>query len=215
MYTQCPQCNKQQTITVAELRSTKKGKIWCDGCSSLFDALVFLQDGPISEKQPSNETVLAIENPSQKSAPIWHVGLIVCLLFLGLQIYFFESYNLTQNTVLRPWLEKTCHLINCTLPIYKNLDEITILQGSFEPSENEQYVFTTTLINQSAFVQNYPSIKLTLIDFTGVTFAERIFRPKDYSKNTVNLIASEMPAKITLNIAMPANKVGGYRFELI
>ena len=101
------------------------------------------------------------------------------------------------------------------LPHYKNLDEFTVLHGSFEPTANKHYVFKAAFTNQSAFEQTLPSIKLTQLDFTGRVFAKRIFHPQDYSNQAHKLIEPEMSEEIILEIASPSTKTGGYRFEFI
>ena len=101
------------------------------------------------------------------------------------------------------------------MPPYKNLDELTILQGSLEPTEREYFVFKAVFINQSDFKQDYPSVKLILQNFTGETIAERIFQPQDYLKNKLSQIQPEESAEISMKIVAPSKKMGGYSFEFI
>ncbi|MCK4843194.1 MAG: zinc-ribbon and DUF3426 domain-containing protein [Methylococcales bacterium] len=194
MFTQCPDCKKKYSVTAKKLR-TSQGMLYCKKCNSRFDALFLLKDGI--------------------SSTLWNLGFCCSLITFAFQVYFFEGYNLTQNPTLRPWLEKSCQQLKCQLPHYKNLTEFTILHGSFEPDGNNNYVFKTAFTNQSAFEQSPPSIKLTLTDFKGHTFAERIFHPKNYLKPDFSLIQPEMSIEMSLDIATPSAKVGGYVFELI
>lgn len=217
MHTLCPDCKKQHQITVDELRISQ-GMIHCTNCSSMFDALEFLNEKKITQ----NSDVSApeyISTPTtsilNKLTPYWGIAYTFCIALFIFQIYFFEGYNLTQSKIIRPWLEKSCSLLNCQLPQYKNLSEFTILHGSFEPTENEYYIFKTSFTNQSAFEQKHPSIKLTLLNFNGQPFAERIFYPQNYLKQLINIIQPEMSAEISMEIATPKNNIGGYRFEFI
>ncbi len=214
MQTQCPECNKQRSISIEELRSSL-GMICCDGCSSMFDALELLNDEKTDAPLEANEILPALKSPSDEHKGPWGIGYTVCIILFLFQIYFFEGYNLTQNTFLRPWLKTICSSLNCQLPVYKNLNEITILHGAFEATKNNTYIFRTSFSNQSAFEQKYPSIKLTLQNFSGQTFAERVFRPQDYTKRSASLIGSNTSTEITMEIAAPSKKMGGYRFELI
>ena len=218
MYTQCPECKKQRLISVTELRNSG-AMISCSGCSLMFDALEFLNDDQVAAEPKKNAT-LADETTRATSffknfAANWGLVYTLCIIIFIFQIYFFEGYNLTQNTIFRPWLKKACGYFNCQLPPYKNLNDLTILHGSFEPMKNEDYIFKAAFTNQSAFEQNYPSIKLTLLDYTGNAFAERIFHPQDYLIQDSSLIMPEMSAEITMEIAAPPKKIGGYRFEFI
>jgi len=220
MYTQCPDCKHPHSITVEELR-TSHGMISCEACSTLFDALDLLEEGTIPTDPADTTDFHSVSNnfdsipPSYQQSKYWGLGTSLLLAIFFFQVYFFEAYNLSQNTTLRPWLKNICiKTINCQLPDYENLDEISILKGSFEPKEN-YYIFKTAFINQSLFAQKRPSIKLTLIDFTGHSFAKRTFYPSDYSTQPSTLLEPDLAAEITLSIATPSRKIGGYRFELI
>ncbi len=171
---------------------------------------------PSPDEDTEDEDSFLFEKAPQKGKPIWTWAFSSCLLLLGFQIYYFEGYGLTQNTTVRPWLENICKPLKCQLPAYKNLDEFTILHGSFEPTANRNhYIFKAVFVNQSEFKQNHPSIKLTLQNFNGQTTAERVFRPQDYLKNGQNQIKPEQSVEIIMNIVTPSEKMGGYSFELI
>lgn len=217
MYTQCTECKQPYAIEVEELRSSH-GMIRCSNCSSMYDALDLLSDGEVPANIDINDaylTNISISASSNLRSKYWGIGTVFLFILLIWQIYVFEAYNLSQNSTLRPWLIKACtKSVNCQLPEYKNLDEITILNGSFEPINNH-YIFKIAIINQALFAQQRPSIKLTLIDFSGRPFATRIFYPTDYSKQDITLLKPNLAEKITLSIAAPSTKIGGYRFELI
>ena len=213
MYAECPNCKKQHQISVNELR-TSRAIICCDGCSTKFDALESLSE-ELDIEETSGDITIPVIKSRKKSRPFWGLGYSVCIMLFVFQIVFFEGFNLTQNATIRPWLEKTCGYFDYQLPPYKNLSEFTILHGSFEPTANKHYVFKAAFTNQSVFEQALPSIKLTLLDFTGRTFAKRIFHPQDYSNQAHKLIAPEMSEEITMEIAAPSTKTGGYRFEFI
>lgn len=221
MYTQCPECKKAHAITVDELR-TSHGMMNCEACKAMYDALELLNEGELHNSNKTkentsaiNETDISIITPSNLQTRYWGIATVFLIITLVFQLYFFEAYNLSQNTTLRPWVKKACTIIaDCQLPQYKNLNEISILNGAFE-AQNNHYVFKTAFINQSLFAQKRPSIKLTLLDFTGQAFAKRIFRPEDYSAHPQTLLKPGLADEITLSIATPSSKTGGYRFELI
>ena len=213
MYTQCPKCKEQHKITIEELRASR-GMICCDGCATMFDALELLNEGQEAKRENDNKTIPGIKLKKKYALP-WGLGYSICIILFIFQIVFFEGYNLTQNATVRPWLVKTCGYFDCQLPRYKNLSEFTILHGSFEPTANKDYIFKVAFTNQSAFEQELPSIKLTLLDFTGLAFAKRVFHPQEYSNQAHKLIRPEMSEEITMEITAPSTKTGGYRFEFI
>ena len=148
---------------------------------------------------------------------IGETGLVIGLLLLIGQIVYFEGYAFSQNPAVRPGLVKLCQLINCQLPVYKNLDEFTLLHGSFTPLPDQNYAFRVVMSNQAAFAQPYPNIKLTLLDYSGNAFAHRIFQPRDYLPEdaVASVMAADATTEISLKIAAPKTKVGGSTFDLI
>ncbi len=146
----------------------------------------------------------------------WTVGFVAAVILLLAQIYWVEREKLAQDPEQREWLEKICRPLPCQLPVYKNLDEIEILHGDFQLNGNTHYVFQAVISNQASFAQTYPRIKLVLLDFTGAVFAERIFYPAEYLNQTsIPLLAAAQTVEVSLNIAIPEQKIGGYTFELI
>lgn len=227
MYTQCPKCRSQRPVSVEDLRSSG-GMLNCHTCSSTYDALKLLSKGYVPGKKKkaaslenqAEEVKSEVDDSYDKAEadfPMpWGLASSFCLLLFIFQVYFFEGYNLTQNTKLRPWVEIICAPLGCQLPVYKNLNEFTLLQGTLEPTNNgQQYIFKAAFTNQSAFTQKIPSIKLTLIDYIGVDFAERVFHPEEFSKQDSDMIEPDMTSEVTIDIANPDTELGGYRFKLI
>jgi len=213
MYTQCTACKQQQYLTVKEL-SSSQGQIRCNHCSFKFNALEHLTEDAQANPFESHEI---FPHPQQSARRSTHWGLwtSLCLLIFAFQVYYFEAYNLSQNSTVRPWLSKICQSLNCQLPIYKNHNEITVLHGSFQTINKQHSIFKATFINQALFEQKLPAIKLTLQGFTGVDFAERVFYPKDYMNTDSAKMAPDRVIEIALDIATPKDKMGGYHFELI
>ncbi len=215
MYTRCPECNKQHSISTEQLRASR-GMMKCTECAFLFDALESISDQPIeATRPPPQSSPFDHDRPfKRKPAFLWAIG--ICLGLTGLigQFFYFENYHLSQNQTFRPWLLKLCTSLDCQLPTYKNTDEISILQGSLEANGQSSYRFTAVIVNQAGFPQPYPGIRLTLLNFTGEPFAERVFSAKDYRPDS-NQLAADESAHIILDIATPRGGIGGYTFKLL
>jgi predicted Zn finger-like uncharacterized protein len=217
MFTQCPECQTIQPLTLAQLRAGR-GMLRCRHCSVMFDAL---------ERISETEEVTPLEKLSSRRLPwdnkrtwgnaYWGAGLALGLLLLTGQIVYFEGYAFSQNPSIRPGLAKLCQLINCHIPDYKNLDEFTLLHSSFTPLPDQNYAFKIVMSNQAAFAQNYPNIKLTLLDYNEKAFAHRVFQPRDYlpEDSVATLMATDATTEISLKIAAPKTKVGGSTYELV
>ncbi len=222
MFTRCPNCQKTQPLTVAQLRNSR-AIVFCDDCLILFDALELLSDTanePSKEIEASNETLTTTVLPWEKehlpNPAYWRFGVLLAALLLTVQAVYFEHAAFIQNPKFRSVLEKLCQPLSCQLPVYKNLAEFTVMQGTFTPLPDGNYTFTAVISNQASFAQDYPNIQLILQDYTGRSFTQRIFHPQEYLSE--NAMAANMPPDatiaISLKIAAPKTPVGGYNFEL-
>jgi hypothetical protein len=204
MLTQCSQCKKTYNISIEELQARSSG-LFCPNCEEMLGKLkLFNTDFFFSaEKNPHSHTLF------------WGLGCLGGGLLFLTQVYLVERDKLSQNPEQRVWLEKICQSLPCHLPVYKNMDEFEILHGDFQQVDNH-YLFQTVLSNQADFQQSYPRIKLSLLDFQGHAFAERVFYPREYlSSHPTALMPAAETIEVNLEIALPTQKVGGYTFELI
>ncbi len=217
MFTQCPECQSIQPLTPAQLRNGR-GMLRCSHCSAMFDALARLSETEdMSPFDQLSSGHLPWDNAGVSGNAYWLTGLVIGLLLLIGQLIYFEGYAFSQNPAVRPGLAKACQLIKCQLPDYKNLDEFALLHGSFTPLPDQNYDFRVVMSNQADFSQPYPNIKLTLFDYSGNAFAQRIFHPRDYlPENAVEtLMAVDATTEISLKIAAPKTTVGGSTFDLM
>ncbi len=214
MYTECPSCSKQHTITVEKLRISQ-GEFLCNRCYTTFDPVELLNKGGFFKRKNPIKTESELESTGDFILDYWKFCLGACGFIFLLQVYFFEGDALVQNKTIRPWLEKISSVVNYPLTPYNNLDEFSVLHVSFDPSGENTYILKASIVNEADFIQNQPRVKLTLNDFVGQAFAERIFYPKDYSKKINTQIKPDMATEIIMTIKAPSKKVGGYRFELI
>jgi predicted Zn finger-like uncharacterized protein len=217
MYTQCPECQTIRPLTLAQLRAGR-GMLRCSHCSAMFDALEHISE--TADINPSDNLTsrrLPWDKATIRGNAYWKRGLVIGLLVLIAQTVYFEGYAFTQNPALRPGLAKLCELIKCQLPVYKNLDELSILHSSFTPLPDQNYAFKLVISNQASFSQTYPNIKLTLFDYSGNAFAQRVFQPRDYLpvEAVASVMAADATIEISLKIAAPGTKVGGSTFDLI
>lgn len=204
MLTQCSQCKKTYTISVDELR-LRRSALYCPNCEDMLSRLQIFSAGFFHpEAESSSESIF------------WRFGFLACLGLFCTQIYWVEGDNIKKNAEIRAGLEKICQFLQCKLPVYQNLDDFEILYSDLSLSPDKHYVFQAVISNQAAFSQAYPRIKLSFSDFSGHTFAQRVFYPADYLLLKPNAImAAADSIEINLAIVPPAEKMGGYHFELL
>lgn len=204
MLTQCSHCKKTYNLSIEELH-TCSTMLRCPHCEEMLGRLkIFHADFSFSHEQKTYSHSL-----------IWTIGFFACVLLFLVQFYWVAREKFSQNPQQRVWLEKICQSLPCHLPVYKNLDEFEIMHGDFQQVD-AHYVFQTVLSNQADFDQQYPRIKLNLLDFSGKVFAERVFYPHEYRKTeSKQLMPASETIEVILNIAPLTQKVGGYTFDLI
>jgi predicted Zn finger-like uncharacterized protein len=215
MFTRCPECLTTQAVTPEALRSGR-GMVRCNRCASMFDALATLAEAEtqtVADVQPDNEPWA---EKKERSPRAWRIGFFIGMALLGAQGFHFEGGRVFQNPKIRPALEKFCGVLHCSLPDYQNLAELSVLHNSFSQMPNRHYAFKLVLNNDAAFSMRYPAVGLTLLSYDGQPFAYRLFQPSEYlagqPKNA--RLASNSAAEISLEIAEPKTKVGGFLFDL-
>jgi len=215
MYTRCPECRQQTRVNAEQLRQSH-GMLHCKNCGVLFDALALISDHAEEDIEPPENTVLTAETeqPSKKTTVFWSIGLVSGLLLLLGQVIYFEGNTLLQNPQLRPWLEKACLKLHCSLPAYRNLQQIRLLNTVIEAQNEHEITFNIVLSNQADFPQHYPALKLTLVDYLGRPFAERVFSVDNYRPPSA-LMAANQTVEIKLTIISPSEKIGGYSFTIL
>ncbi len=215
MYTRCPECKKTTPISVEQLRESR-GMLQCDACQATFDALELLSDNAEDEVPASrpDDNFLATQNSSKTPTAFWLTGIVAGLMLLAAQIIYFEGHALAQKPALRPWLEKACRTIHCQLPPYRNLKEIHILETTLASQDPDKVVFNIVLTNQADFPQAWPKLKLTLVDYRGKIFAERVFSADNYRPPST-MLEADQTVKIQLVIVKPENPVAGFSFSLL
>ncbi|MGR9052101.1 MAG: zinc-ribbon and DUF3426 domain-containing protein [Gammaproteobacteria bacterium] len=214
VYTQCPQCGRNRALTFEELRASH-GIVLCEHCSALFDALERINDKPLKEASAAKSRDVPWLREKRQASGFWGWTLLFGIAVLTGQILYFQGQSALRSQSIRPWLEKTCLRLKCSLPVYHSSGEFSVLHSQMTPGENDAFIFEAVIQNQAAFAQRPPKLKLTLQTLTGEVFAGRIFRPEGYSAAPETLIEPGAALDISLDIAPLDTVLGGYNLELI
>ncbi|WP_052700278.1 zinc-ribbon and DUF3426 domain-containing protein [Methylocucumis oryzae] len=213
MYTRCPNCRQPQTVSAEQLSQTR-ALLYCRHCEIKFDALELLSETPDDAARlnwlKAENTDLPWEKPTQ---PYWLIGVFIASALLIAQGLYFESARLTQNSYIRPSLEWVCTRLNCILPRYNNTAEFVVNSEFTEAGEH--FLLTVQLSNNAGFAQDYPLLKLRFMDYNGNPFAQRLLSVHDYAPNAATTVLTPGASVVlSLAIARPANKVGGYTLDI-
>ena len=214
MYTRCQHCQSVQNVSVEQLLGGR-GVVDCSVCARRFDALASLvEPDDIVVPDFIAEDFLSDSTIKNDDSRFWLAGALLALLILSLQIWYFEKHALMIQPQFRLALLFLCDRLGCSLPHYKNIDELSVSHSNLQSISANRYVFSAALSNQADFSQDLPDLKLVLMNFNAQPLAERIFTGKQYT--SAGLLSANSTVEIRLDIIAPADAaVGGYTFVLL
>lgn len=151
----------------------------------------------------------------------WGIGALVLVVLLGVQYAYFMRDDLARYPNLRPWLSAMCSVAHCKLPLRRDLNQIKILRGRVltEPNHPGVLLVRATLVNEAAFAQPYPQLRLTLMDINGNVTGRRWFAPAQYVADTVlrKQMGAGMPPKqpvaVRLELVDPGHNSENFEFD--
>ncbi len=155
-------------------------------------------------------------NAGQKSrSGWWSFFAVVLLSTLGLQVIYSQWDELGQNDTLRPWLERLCDVLPCSLAQRVDLQSIrtdNLLVHSHPEFSNALRV-TLILRNDSAFEQALPLLNLRFTDADNSAVAQRQFSPSHYlpaELQNLQGLPPGTPIQIALDIIDPGIRAINY-----
>jgi predicted Zn finger-like uncharacterized protein len=155
-------------------------------------------------------------NAGQKSrSGWWNFFAVVLLSTLGFQATYSLWDELGQNDTLRPWLERLCNVLPCSLAQRVDLQSIRtdnlLVHG--HPEFANALRVTLILRNDSAFEQALPLLNLRLTDEDNSTVAQRQFLPSHYlpaELQNLQGLPPDTPIQIALDIIDPGIRAINY-----
>lgn len=152
------------------------------------------QDEPLDLIFPDWESPGEAPVEEQKSAPekkrglfwLWLLCSILLLAGLGGQgLYFFRSDLAARHPEFKPFLQRFCDALQCSIRLPADPDLLSIEASSLEadPVQASQITLNAILRNRARLAQEYPQLELALTDTQDQIIARRIFSPKEYAKN--------------------------------
>lgn len=147
-----------------------------------------------------------------------------CLLLAslaGLQsIYALRTQIAADYPQFKPLLIQACDVLNCAIPLPKNLELLSIDDSDMQEDENHENVikFTSLLINNANYIQAYPNIELTLTTTDDQPVLRRLIKPSEYLKSNTDAatgIGAREEVRVNLAINVRDLAVSGYRVLVV
>jgi predicted Zn finger-like uncharacterized protein len=158
-------------------------------------------------EEPVTETLVE-HAPKPRRWP-WITGSVLLLLILFAQaLYFFRIEIAARLPGTKPALTAYCSVLNCTIPLPKKPELLSIESSDLDadPARVNVITLSALLHNRATYSLAYPNLELTLTDMQDKIVARRTFTPAEYLRAGENeklgLAANrEMNLKLPLDTA--------------
>ncbi len=149
----------------------------------------------------------------------WNSGAVLLILALGLQYIYVIRNELAQSSNYRPWIESYCKLIDCHIPLRRELQSIELLQREIaqDPDQDNVLRVRAMFVNQARFKQAYPIVQVTLSDTNNQVIAMRRIKPEEYLADQ-SIQQGMLPGRqVTLDLRFfkPEQPVSTYEFDFL
>ncbi|MBC7204460.1 MAG: DUF3426 domain-containing protein [Pusillimonas sp.] len=150
----------------------------------------------------------------------WFVLLAVPALLAGaaLLVYAYRVQIASSAPAVRPWLERACVSIGCSVPYPQRVDRISIMDSSLQAGESETVMqLNVVMRNTYGKAQQWPVLMLDLVDFSGAVVATKTFGPADYLPDQSQNRPFQAGQEVRLNISVEVDglKVNGYQLRKV
>jgi len=179
-----------------------------------------------STSEPSAKPLSFIDMAGEKAARkngrtwLWFIAALMMLILLAAQVtYNFRAQIAAYYPELKPYLQRSCEFLQCTVGLPKFSDLLTIESSDLQadPGRPNLIVLTALLRNRALFGQAYPALEITFTDTQDQMVARRAFTAAEYLGGKA-VPKDGMPANsefgIKLYIDSDDLKPAGYRLLL-
>ena len=154
--------------------------------------------------------------PRPRRWPLWlGVGVLACVL--AIQCVVAERAALAADARWRPWLQRTCDVLRCTLPPWHEPAAMQLMTRDVRPhpSVPDALLISASFRNDARWAQPWPRLDLTLSDLDGRPIARREFSPTQYLGMGArqSLIQPGQTASVALEVRDPGKQAVAFAFD--
>ncbi|MEO5655530.1 MAG: zinc-ribbon and DUF3426 domain-containing protein [Nitrosospira sp.] len=156
-----------------------------------------------------------------KASLAWGIGSLILIVVLVAQAIYIYRAELSVNApVTRPYLQRYCELLGCTIPPPQYAKLLNIESSDMQPDTQQPGFITlsATIRNHAPSPQAFPSFQLTLIDHQDRPLASRNFPPEAYLEDAASrgkVIAPNAEFNVRLHLDSGTLNAAGYRLLLL
>ena len=177
-----------------------------------FDAPDPLHDEPLTK-------------PELKTNRFFHrvsysISILMFSLLLAFQFTYFNMNQFARDPLYRPYYQKACELLSCTLPTLQNLNKI---RGSHlvvrqHPDYARTLMVDIIMTNTADYPQLFPIMEVVFTDGEQQPIRQRQLKPKEYLMGklaNLKTMPSGKPIHVSLEIVDPGPKAKGWEINFL
>ncbi|MFT4198937.1 MAG: DUF3426 domain-containing protein [Pseudoxanthomonas sp.] len=153
----------------------------------------------------------------RQPTPAWQwAALAVLALAFGLQCLLAARAQLAADPAWRPLLERSCALLRCSLPPWREPAAFTMLARDVRPAADAPGLLevSATFRNDARWPQPWPDLRVSLADADGRTVGARVLRPQDYlAADADAALAPGQSGRLAVRVREPAAGVVAFDFD--
>jgi hypothetical protein len=154
----------------------------------------------------------------------WSVLVLIGLVAIVGQLAYVYRVSIASSVpATRPLLEQACEALNCQVPYPRRIELISIMSSSLQAvaqpakAKTDESLMTLqlTLRNNYDRPQEWPTLSLDLVEFSGTVVVKKILAPKDYLPEQAlqGPFAATSEIRITVPITVTGFKINGYQLN--
>lgn len=145
------------------------------------------------------------------------VAAALLALVLGLQLLLASRTELATHAGWRPLLERTCAVLRCSLPPWRQPQAFSMLARDVQAAPGMPGVLEVSAAfrNDARWPQPWPDLRVSLSDADGARIGARVLRPQDYLEagEANALLAPGQSARMAVRVRAPGSEAVAFSFE--
>ncbi len=148
----------------------------------------------------------------------WVIGIILMLIFILVQIIYYQRYPLLSSPQYQQQILNICQLLPCDEDRFISLAQINLIERHVfsHPTRDNALMITGSFINRAPFAQPLPKLQVSLSDIQGNLIANRQFTAEEYlAQQNVHHVPAGKAIPFRLEIFDPGTQALTYEFEFV
>lgn len=153
--------------------------------------------------------------PRRRHGLWWLLGLLAVLALIAQYLYL-NFDNLARQDQWRPWFERICPTLGCSLPSRVDVEQLrsSNLSVGRHPRRPGVLVAEAVLYNRASFTQPLPVLELQLLDSNARLLHSQRFRPSEYlspPRRETDGMPPQIPIHIGMDLLDPRVRASSYK----